>query len=284
MSWSPQQEDALKAVAAWLKRGEPQIFRLFGYAGAGKTTLARQLAEDTEGEVAFAAFTGKAALVLRSKGCKGARTIHSLIYRPREAEAESEDRRRPSFSTRTAPPRKREPHHHRRMLDGRRGARARSSLFRQAGAGARRSGATAAGSRRRLFHRSRARRHADRGAPPGRGQSDHPHVDDGARRRPARSRRLWRKPASSGRADIDAAAATASDQLLVGLNRTRRAYNRRMRELFGYVSEFPEPGDKLVCLRNDSDEGACSTAASGSSRPPRATRKKKLRHERRAGG
>ena len=29
--------------------------------------------------------------MLRSKGCKGARTIHSLIYRPREAEAESED-------------------------------------------------------------------------------------------------------------------------------------------------------------------------------------------------
>ena len=48
---------------------------------------------------------------------------------------------------------------------------------------------------------------------------------------------------------------TASDQLLVGLNRTRRAYNRRMRELFGYASEFPEPGDKLVCLRNDSTKG-----------------------------
>ena len=88
MSWSPQQEGALKAVADWMKRGEPQIFRLFGYAGAGKTTLARQLAEDAEGEVAFAAFTGKAALVLRSKGCKGARTIHSLIYRPRDAETE----------------------------------------------------------------------------------------------------------------------------------------------------------------------------------------------------
>ncbi len=88
MSWSPQQDRALAAVAAWMKHGEPQVFRLFGYAGVGKTTLARQLAEDVDGEVAFAAYTGKAALVLRSKGCKGARTIHSLIYRPREADAD----------------------------------------------------------------------------------------------------------------------------------------------------------------------------------------------------
>ena len=31
----------------------------------------------------FAAYTGKAALILNSKGCLGARTIHSLIYIPR---------------------------------------------------------------------------------------------------------------------------------------------------------------------------------------------------------
>ncbi|HTJ02343.1 MAG TPA: ATP-binding protein, partial [Methylovirgula sp.] len=38
MDWSPQQEAALKAVGEWLKRGDRQIFRLFGYAGSGKTT------------------------------------------------------------------------------------------------------------------------------------------------------------------------------------------------------------------------------------------------------
>ena len=68
MAWSPQQEAALAAVSAWVKRGTPQVFRLFGYAGTGKTTLARQLAEDIDGDVCFAAFTGKAALVLRGKG------------------------------------------------------------------------------------------------------------------------------------------------------------------------------------------------------------------------
>jgi hypothetical protein len=41
--------------------------------------------------VQFAAFTGKAAQVLRSKGAVNARTIHSLIYRPRGEEAVEDD-------------------------------------------------------------------------------------------------------------------------------------------------------------------------------------------------
>ena len=80
MAWSPQQDAALKAVSAWLKAGDRPVFRLFGYAGTGKTTLAKQIAEDAPGEVAFRAFTGKAALVLKSKGCRGASTIeHSSM-------------------------------------------------------------------------------------------------------------------------------------------------------------------------------------------------------------
>ena len=75
---------ALDAVGQWLRKGEPQVFRLFGYAGVGKTTLARHIAEGARGDAAFAAFTGKAALVLRSKGCVGATTIHSLIYNASE--------------------------------------------------------------------------------------------------------------------------------------------------------------------------------------------------------
>jgi len=81
MEWSPDQEKALSAVAEWYRNGSEQEFRLFGYAGTGKTTLARHLAENTGGRVAFAAYTGKAASVLVSKGCP-ATTIHSLIYIP----------------------------------------------------------------------------------------------------------------------------------------------------------------------------------------------------------
>src|SRR5260370_1290304 len=84
-------------VADWRKArrgggGTPPVFRLFGYAGTGKTTLARHIADGVDGEVKFAAFTGKAALVMRNKGCDNASTIHSLIYRAKESGVEQ-----PSF-------------------------------------------------------------------------------------------------------------------------------------------------------------------------------------------
>jgi AAA domain len=85
--FTPHQDAALTAASNWLKaaRGRASIFRLFGYAGTGKTTLAKHLAEGVDGKVLFAAFTGKAACVMRSKGCQGAATIHSLIYKARES-------------------------------------------------------------------------------------------------------------------------------------------------------------------------------------------------------
>lgn len=84
MDWSPKQQRALDDVGRWLRGGSnQQVFRLFGYAGTGKTTLAKHLAESA-GTVLFAAYTGKAAHVLRTRGCFGASTIHSLIYMPSE--------------------------------------------------------------------------------------------------------------------------------------------------------------------------------------------------------
>jgi exodeoxyribonuclease-5 len=58
-----------------------------------------------------------------------------------------------------------------------------------------------------------------------------------------------------GRADVSAVDVTGADQVLVGLNRTRRLYNRRLRELLGFTSATPEAGDRLVCLRNDRKKG-----------------------------
>ena len=46
-----------------------------------------------------------------------------------------------------------------------------------------------------------------------------------------------------------------ADQVLVGTNKTRRAYNGRMRELLGHRHPMPEAGEKLVCLRNDKKKG-----------------------------
>jgi len=85
MRWSPQQDEALVRVKEWMDDpNASQCFRLFGYAGTGKTTLAKHFAEGMSGLVLFGAFTGKAAYVMGKKGCLGARTIHSMIYKSRD--------------------------------------------------------------------------------------------------------------------------------------------------------------------------------------------------------
>ncbi len=85
MIWSLQQDIALCNVQLWLKNPHaPQVYRLFGFAGTGKSTLAKYFAEGIDGTVLFCAYTGKAAYVMRQKGCPGASTIHSLIYKSKE--------------------------------------------------------------------------------------------------------------------------------------------------------------------------------------------------------
>lgn len=88
MEFSAQQEQALSAVQQWLQNRDKPWFYLAGYAGTGKTTLAREFASGVSGHVAFGAFTGKAAYVLRGKGCPGATTIHRLIYKPKSVSRE----------------------------------------------------------------------------------------------------------------------------------------------------------------------------------------------------
>jgi exodeoxyribonuclease-5 len=86
MEWSSQQKDALRKFDYWFRNesNRKKLFTMAGFAGTGKTTIAKHFASMIDGDVLFAAFTGKAANVLRTKGCEGARTIHSLIYRYQE--------------------------------------------------------------------------------------------------------------------------------------------------------------------------------------------------------
>lgn len=88
---SPGQIDAKEKVKVWLKEAaelrsweedaQPKLFKLQGYAGTGKTTIIRSLLEDQPSlSVKFAAYTGKAALVMQRNGLP-AGTIHSLIYK-----------------------------------------------------------------------------------------------------------------------------------------------------------------------------------------------------------
>ena len=250
MIWTPQQETALKSVAAWLKRGEPQVFRLFGYAGTGKSTLAKHLAENVDGSVTFAAFTGKAALVMRSKGCTDARTIHSLIYRARET-----DTQEPSFV----------------LNEDSLVTKSRLVIVDEC------SMVDADLGRDLLSFGKPILVLGDpaqlppvkgggfftEGAPDVMLTEVHRQAVDNPIIKMSMLVREGGKLATGAygesrvieRRDIDSSAVTAADQLLVGLNRTRRSYNRRMRELFGHDDVFPEPGDKLVCLRNDKTKG-----------------------------
>lgn len=92
VSPSDAQSRAIAEIRDWFvnRSSRQQVFRLFGYAGSGKSTVLRFALEELGlgtsvssrqcvPDVVTATFTGKAALVLRRKGTP-ARTIHSLIY------------------------------------------------------------------------------------------------------------------------------------------------------------------------------------------------------------
>ena len=87
ISPSKEQSDAIKAIVEWYGKKQPQEFYLAGYAGVGKSTIANIAIEEIKQKygiekVRTAAYTGKAASVLRRKGVASAQTIHTLIYTP----------------------------------------------------------------------------------------------------------------------------------------------------------------------------------------------------------
>ncbi len=260
MEFSPQQDAALKAVAGWLKTGKPQIFRLFGYAGTGKTTLARHFAEHVDGQVQFAAFTGKAAQVLRSKGATNARTIHSLIYRPRGEEAVSDETTgktsmSPTFSLNRQSPI----------------ARAKlvvvdecSMVDEQLGRDLMTFGTPilVLGDPAQLPPISGGGFFTEH-EPDVLLTEIHRQARDNPIIRLALDVREGREFMKGdfgtaqviGREEVNQDLVLAADQVLVGTNRTRRRYNARLRELKGFEGPLPMAGDKLVCLRNDPAKG-----------------------------
>ena len=249
--FSPQQDSALRAVADWLKAkpgkgSTPQLFRLFGYAGTGKTTLARHLAESVDGRVSYAAFTGKAALVMRAKGCAGASTIHSLIYKARESSEEI-----PSFE----------------LWDDAPASKAKLIVIDEC------SMVDAELGRDLLSFGIPVLVLGDPAQlPPIQGAGFFTEAEPDAMltevHRQAQDDPIVRlsmmvregerlEPGRYGdsevvlRSDFDPDRVIEADQILVGRNNTRRAYNTRLRERLGREEGLPVAGDKLVCLRNN---------------------------------
>jgi exodeoxyribonuclease-5 len=250
-TFTPHQQQALKAAATWLqaKPGQsstPQVFRLLGFAGTGKTTLARHIAEGIDGEIKYAAFTGKAALVMRNKGCEGASTIHALIYRARETGDEQ-----PSFE----------------LWDDAPASKASLIVIDEC------SMVDAELGRDLLSFGAPLLVLGDPAQlPPIQGAGFFTNAEPDAMltevHRQARNDPIVRlsMDVREGRAlekgqygetqvvsrdALDPDRVMRADQVLVGRNATRRAYNNRMRERQHITDPLPVAGDKLVCLRNN---------------------------------
>ena len=77
------QEKGLKIAIERYKNKAPYTV-IAGYAGTGKSTLVKFIIDElgiNEADVVYIAYTGKASLVLRNKGCENAMTAHRLLYR-----------------------------------------------------------------------------------------------------------------------------------------------------------------------------------------------------------
>jgi exodeoxyribonuclease-5 len=80
------QELAIKTCVERYRNKEAYT-TIAGYAGTGKSTSVQYIIEALgipEDRVVYATLTGKAALVLRNKGCSNTMTLHKLLYIPKK--------------------------------------------------------------------------------------------------------------------------------------------------------------------------------------------------------
>lgn len=289
MNWSPQQDRARSIVSRWIRDPHAQqVMSLAGYAGTGKTTIAKELVSNA-GTWLFAAFTGKAAHVLQTKGCTGARTIHSLIYKPAGEKNQEQILQLEAKLLRASPAER--PAIIQQLAALRRARQPRWALWNEGPlsdpdvAGVVIDEVSMVNSQLGRDLESFDKKILVLGdpaqLPPVMGggyftdrEPDvmlteiHRHARDRGVLRLAthiREGRSLSSFASAPDAQILSAATTdpadraaralAADQVLVGLNATRHASNRRMRALRERTHSLPYAGDRVVCLRNDRDLG-----------------------------
>lgn len=287
MDWSPQQEEALRGIQNWLRlplETAPQIKRLFGFAGTGKSTLAQEINAMVHGEALPCAFTGKAASVMARKGLPNASTVHRLIYTPvgdgkqRVKELEEELRLLERVEDRSEAPHKRIMAV-RRSLDEARRNQGPQFVLKEASAvqnaplvildecsmvGDRMAEDLLSFGTRVLVLGDPAQLPPVRGtgyfieARPDymltevhRQAKGDPIIDIATRIReglPVPAGTYGQTRVIDGR--IGAEDALSHDQVLTGTNARRRSINLRHRELAGH-SGLPKAGERIVCLKNN---------------------------------
>jgi len=287
MQLAPQQIQAIDKIGRWLAdtgRDCQQVFRLFGYAGTGKSTLAKHIAEGCRYPL-FCAFTGKAAYVLRQKGCE-ASTIHQLIYSPKgrskarlldlEAKLEKAKLAKDLNKVEVLQAQIKAEN---KLLNSPKFALNPESPVRDAD--------LVIVDEVSMVDLQMAEDLMHFGTkilvlgdpaqlPPVYGQGFfinaepdfmlteiHRQAEDNPIIRLATSIRNKQRPQVDNKMVFSKAEpemVLGCDQVLVGRNRTRRVINNRIRELLGRKTELPQKGDRLVCLRNDHEVGLLNGA------------------------
>lgn len=251
MQWSGEQDKALKSVDKWFFQESKRktVFRIFGYAGTGKSTLAKHFAENIDGIVHYAAFTGKAADVMRKKGCHGASTIHSLIYKAETNEITGET----TFHLNRQSPLKDAALliiDECSMVDESLGADLLSF----------RVPILVLGDPAQLPPVEGAGFFTD--ATPDimlteihRQAKDNPIIYLSTMIREGVIPKIGDYGSSKVVNKVSTGELLQADQVLVGRNATRTAYNQKMRKLLNFNTDEPQVNDRLICLANDKELG-----------------------------
>ena len=254
---SDEQAAAIRKIVQWYRSGG-QEFYLAGYAGVGKSTVAAIAIEELRGKcgvrtVRTAAYTGKAASVLRKKGVEGAQTIHSLIYTPVEDEETGELQFVLSEDSPAADADlvvlDEVSMVNKEIADDLRSFGCKILVIGDPGQLPPVSGEGAFTNREpdvflREIHRQAA---------------DSPIIELATLARQG-------KPLPNGydKEGVRVLPLTKETQSLVyrpetqpicGLNRVRWVYNLRIRRMRGFAGEMPQPGERVICCRNNREEG-----------------------------
>lgn len=293
MNLSPQQERALDSVGRWFRSKSSPIYRVFGYAGVGKSTIAKHFAEGVNGNVLFAAFTGKASLVLRNKGCPNVSTIHSLIYNPRDKsrrrmkELQAEKARLSELSDVDQD----------QQTELERAIEEEHENLRRPAFDLNENSSLAEADLLVVDECSMVSQHLAKDLmsfgtpilvlgdpaqlPPVKGRGyftecepdvmlteihrqalDNPIIEMATRVRKGERLPVGEYGSSLvvHRSDFDRDSIPLGAQILVGKNKTRVRANERRREALGFTDPLPQEGDRLVCLRNNHDAGLLNGA------------------------
>lgn len=298
---SPEQQKCALAIEKWLlDEDSSQVFYVTGFAGSGKSTVVMQvmtrLGIEHELEVLYAAYTGKAALVMRQKGCPDASTIHKLIYLPAgvknaqhltDLKQKLDDKRTEVMQTYGAD------YHswdHPDVKDLSRQVKqleqnAQSPMFRMNLDSPIKYADVVVIDEVSMVGPDLAKDLLSFGTkvlvlgdpgqlPPVAGEGYftkrtpdftlteiHRQAKDSPILMLATRARMGERLIEGTYGNchvvrqITPAMALEADQILCGRNRTRHVNNARMRQLRGYSGTTPQPGEKLVCLRNNHEKG-----------------------------